>query len=183
MAAGPFFMDLTFKLISSQRLFALLGTVCAVSVYRALLTVGIDCLIQEFFKHLTVMHPRIAHSVTLHQLVGLVGIYMVLVAVVFLLILLRPTCVNILLTPFGWLLVPLFGRLSRFDVGVLFSSVALTWHFNKRGINHLPCTRHIAPHRQLLMKLRKQLINQVQLFQTFTKQPYRLGIRYPAFKL
>src|SRR5208283_1126559 len=128
MAARPFFMDLTFKPISNQRLFALFGTVCAICVYRALLTVGVDCLIQEIFKHLTVMRRRIAHSVTLHQLVGLVGIYMVFVAVVFLLILLRPTCVNILLTPFGRLLVPLFRRLPRFDAGVLFSSVALTWH-------------------------------------------------------
>jgi len=181
MAAGPFFMDLTFKLISNQRLFALFGTVCAVCVYRALLTVGIDYLIQEFFKHLAVMHRRIAHCVTLHQLVGFVGIYMVFVAVVPLFILLRPTSINILLTPFGGLLVLRFGWLFRLDAGVLFSTVSLTWHFNKGGINHLPRTRHIAMHRQLLMKLRKQLINQVQLFQAFTKKPYRLGIRYPAF--
>ena len=65
MIPSPFFMDLTFKTIAGQRLFALFRTVCAVCVYPALFSVGVDCLIQEFVKHLAVMNRRIAHSVIL----------------------------------------------------------------------------------------------------------------------
>jgi hypothetical protein len=81
MVERLFFIDLTFKSISNQILFAISGTICAVCVYRAFLALSVDCRIQEFFKHLTVILPRIGHSEIPNQLVRLIGFYMVFAAV------------------------------------------------------------------------------------------------------
>src|ERR1019366_844674 len=118
------------KSISRQRLFAVFGAVRTVGINRTLLALAIDRPIEQFLKHLAVMHRRIAHRVALHQLIRGVRIDMIFVAVVRLFILLRPARINILLTLLCWLLLPRLRRLPRLAAGVLFPSISLTRPFD-----------------------------------------------------
>lgn len=83
--------------------------------------IRIDRLIQKLVEYLAVMNGRFRHREVLHQFVGLVRVYVVLVAVVGFVVLLGPVGLHILLPLL--VLGPDFGRPTHLDLGVLFSVV------------------------------------------------------------
>ncbi len=71
------------------------------------------------------MHRGIRHGIAPNQLVLLVDIHMILIAIVMVPMLDRPTGVDIFLPAFGWVRLPLGGTLARFNRRVCISCIPL----------------------------------------------------------
>ena len=138
--------------------------------------------IQDVLHDLAVVHRRVGHLITPHQLVAAVHIHMVLVAVMALAVLLGPPRVRILLATLGRLLLPALRRLAILDPRVLVTAVALLGDRNDRGVDDLAAHRQVAPLLQRAVEGIEQRLDHPRLRQVFAVEPHRLGVGNPVLK-
>ena len=126
---------------------------------------------------LTVMHCRVRHLVTPHQLVTTVNIHVVLVSVVALAVLLCPPRIRILLGTPGRVVFPALRRLTFLDLCVLITAVALFGNRDDRSVDNLATHRQITLFFQIAVEVLKQGFDHPSVSQLFPVHPYRLGVR------
>jgi len=127
------------------------------------------------------------------QLVHAIDVHMVLVAVVALAVLFRPSAarqviagnhregrIGILLAPLGGLVFPPLRFLAVLDSRILLARVVVAWHRHNRGIQYLPASRDVALPGKVMIKQLEQVIDLARLRQRLAIQPHSLGVRHPV---
>ena len=96
---------------------------------------GLVAFIEQFLEALAVVQARLAGAVAADELGSRVALDVVLVAVMGLVVLLRPARVGVLLAELGGLFLPLFGHRAFPDGMVFPAAVALAGHLDEAGVH------------------------------------------------
>jgi hypothetical protein len=134
-------------------------------------------LVKEIAERLTVMDIGRRHLIIPNKFVLNVNIQMVLIAIVRLIIFLRPARIKVLLPELIRMLLPVIRDSAILHRLILFPRIALSRRLDKGRIDDLTSFRPQAGLDKVTIKQSKQLANRYLLRQCLPKQPDRLLIR------
>lgn len=133
------------------------------------------CIIQKFFKNITVMYRGICDGIAANELIFHINADMIFIAIVPFAALYGPPGIGILLALFSTF--PILGSLALFDLFIFITAVSLFGSRNNTGIYNLPSFSGIAVVLEEFVKFCKQLFDQIRLGQLIPEKPNGLGVR------
>jgi hypothetical protein len=92
-------------------------------------------LVEQFIEYLAVVYRRMGYCIAWYELVARIGVDVAFVAIMFLVVFLRPARFGIFLPSLGlsFRLIPRLRYLTLFNMGVLCTGIALLRDFDKDG--------------------------------------------------